>query len=212
MKISKTLFTILTLLTLVSCGKDADQILEQINDQIRIEDEIVTPVELIVNGSFEEGHGLGNNKWNVFSELPGWKADLAAIDAPIEIQNGDNIGGMPASDGTAKLELDSHNKNGFTRSDAHVYQEVQTTSGAKYKLKVDYSPRVNNCNNSCVVEVYWDETLVATLDDPVKGWKSYEFELDGTGETSRLEFRAYEDNNTTGGYIDNVSMKIIVGL
>ena len=48
---------------------------------------------LITNGSFEEGHGLGNKGWNVYASIPGWTAITEISDAPIEIQNG-NIGGL----------------------------------------------------------------------------------------------------------------------
>ena len=72
--------------------------------------------ERLINGSFEDGHSLGNNQWNTFAVLPGWIAEESA-DAPIEIQNGDSIGGIAASHGSAKLELDSHhNRNGFSQS------------------------------------------------------------------------------------------------
>lgn len=163
--------------------------------------------ELIVNGSFEEGHDLGNNSWSVFDELPGWKADLEMADAPIEVQNGLNIGGISPSNGTAKIELDSHNKNGYSESDAVVYQMVDgTVDGQPYLLRFDYSPRVNNHGTSSVVEVYWDGNLIEELDAQEVNWQEYAFEVIGTGEPTRLEFRAIIDNDTLGGYIDNVSL------
>jgi len=165
--------------------------------------------ELLINGSFEDGHNLGNNKWGVFLDLPGWSAEIDIVDAPIEIQNGNNIGGIAASDGTSKMELDSHNKNGYTESDALVSQILTTTEDKVYSVKFDYSARVNNNAGTNRVEVYWNNNRIASLNSSNVGWETYTLNVVGIDLESKLSFRAVGDNDTLGGYIDNVSVQEI---
>ncbi len=182
---------------------------------VTIEDDapvLVDPCEhgnLIVNGSFEEGHGLGNRNWNTYGEgrIPGWNPDLEASNAPIEIQNG-RLGGIRAQDGTAKLELDSHARGPFTESNAHVYQDVDTNPGETYELSFHYAPRPRDGGSgSSDAEVWWNGEKVATLTDETRGWREITLNVKGgDGDTSRLEFRAVGKENTLGGYIDNVSL------
>lgn len=164
---------------------------------------------LIVNGSFEEGHGLGNRNWNTYGEgrIPGWNPDLEASNAPIEIQNG-RLGGIRAQDGTAKLELDSHARGPFTESNAHVYQDVDTNPGETYELSFHYAPRPRDGGSgSSDAEVWWNGEKVATLTDETRGWREITLNVKGgDGDTTRLEFRAVGKENTLGGYIDNVSL------
>lgn len=163
--------------------------------------------ELLLNGSFEEGHDLGNNKWGVFDAIFGWYADLSIVNAPIEIQNGQRIGSIAPSHGDAKLELDSHKKSGYTANDAVVVQDVSTDEGVIYNLSFDYSVRISNNIHTNVVEVYWNGSKIAHLNNNKKGWESFNISVVGVDGFSRLEFRAKEDNNSYGGYIDNVSLK-----
>ncbi len=167
---------------------------------------VCSEVEILVNGSFELGHDLGNNKWGVFKTLEGWYAQTYDVDAPIEIQNGQNIGGLSPSDGDAKLELDSHNKSGFTASDAFVTQDVPTERGIIYSLSFDYAPRVNNNVETNRVEVYFNNQLVANINGIKREWKTYRINVVGMGDNDKLSFRAIADNDTLGGYIDNVSL------
>ncbi|TQV70862.1 DUF5801 repeats-in-toxin domain-containing protein [Denitrobaculum tricleocarpae] len=164
---------------------------------------------LIVNGSFEEGHGLGSRNWNTYGEgrIPGWNPDLDASNAPIEIQNG-NLGGIRAQDGTAKLELDSHARGSFSDSNAHVYQDVNTKPGETYELSFQYAPRPRDGGSgSSDAEVWWNGEKVATLTDETSGWREITLNVKGgEADITRLEFRAVGKENTLGGYIDNVSL------
>ncbi|WP_282606529.1 DUF5801 repeats-in-toxin domain-containing protein [Pelagibius sp. Alg239-R121] len=164
---------------------------------------------LIVNGSFEEGHGLGSRNWNTYGEgrIPGWNPDLEASNAPIEIQNG-RLGGIRAQHGTAKLELDSHARGPFSESNAHIYQDVDTNPGETYELTFHYAPRPRDGGSgSSDAEVWWNGEKVATLTDDTRGWQEINLNVKGgDGDTSRLEFRAVGKENTLGGYIDNISL------
>jgi hypothetical protein len=165
--------------------------------------------ELLVNGSFEEGHNLGNNKWGVFAAIDGWEADLEKRDAPIEVQNGQNIGGMAPSHGDAKIELDSHAKDGYTRSNARVVQYVSTQAGKSYLLQFDYSARTENNKKTNKVKVFWNGKKVKRVTSKTKGWKTIQLVVSGSDELSKLEFRGAGTEDSYGGYIDNVSLKEI---
>ena len=127
----------------------------------------------------------------------------------IEIQNGDNIGGLRASHGKAKLELDSHPKNGFKASDAIVYQVIPTLHNQMYRLRFDYSPRVKNDVSTNIVEVYWNGSKIAHLNNIKVGWQRFELNVLGNDIEGQLEFRALLDKDTLGGYIDNISLKAV---
>ncbi len=163
--------------------------------------------DLIVNGSFEEGHDLGNNQWGVFDQVGAWYADLTSSDAGIEIQTGQTIGGLAPSDGNSKLEFDAHNKNGFSASDVEVYQTLDTDAAEDYILSFDYSPRVQGNESTNAADVYWDGNLIASLNSEVKGWQTYTLVVRGAGAGTRLSFKGFVDGDTLGGYLDNVKVK-----
>ncbi|MEH6402181.1 MAG: Ig-like domain-containing protein, partial [Sneathiella sp.] len=169
----------------------------------------------VINGSFED-QGDGSNvnvnhgSWATYDDLPGWKihtpdpsddpSDLGT-DAPIELQFG-GTGGISAQDGNAKMEMDSHNEGGYTSSNAHVYQDVPTVSGEALKVSFWYSPRTTSTTND--VNVFWNGALIAELSGTTPGWTEYTFDVVGTEDTTRLEFRGEPSEDTLGGYIDNV--------
>lgn len=170
------------------------------------DDPLVSQDNLVFNGSFEEGHGLGDNTWGLYKDLPGWYADLQVVDAPIEVQTG-QTGGLLPSDGNAKIELDSHDKDGFTRSDARVYQLIDTEVGAQYEVSLDYSPRTKNNEHSNFVWVLIDGKEMKKLRSKTIGWITTKFIFRATNNETRLEFRAKRDRDTLGGFIDNVILK-----
>ena len=164
----------------------------------------------VVNGSFEEGHSLSNNSWGVFDSVGAWHADTTYIDAGIEIQRGQTIGGLAPSEGESKMEFDAHERNGFTASDVAVYQEIDTESESDYILTFDYSPRVRGNATTNGAEVFVDGQLVATLNAEVIGWQSYSIKVAGAGAATKIMFKGYVDDNSMGGYLDNVKLKKIV--
>lgn len=207
MKLMK-LITILSLITiLASCGSRDQIALEAQKVADQYQDENIAAPELkenlVINGSFEEGHGLGDKEWGVFSEITGWKADHESIDAPMEIQVG-NIGGLVPSNKQAKLELDSHDKDGFTQSDAHIYQDINLDTDEYYVVEFDYAPRIETGTQSSDVEVYLGGILLEVLHGDKKEWNHYRYLIQASSDVMRLEFRAIIDNDTVGGYIDDV--------
>src|SRR5438093_896075 len=72
--------------------------------------------------------GLVNGSWAVFAHLPGWTTSSGP---GIEVQN--NVAGG-AFEGAQFVELDSH-------AASSMFQDVRTTPGSDYELRVAYSPR-----------------------------------------------------------------------
>lgn len=199
--------------TVASIGNNGLQLTESsrlVNvTQLKITGPVDPELDQIVNGSFELGHGINGRGWDVFSSLPGWNADLAASDAPIEIQREIVIA---SSDGSAHLELDSHDFRGYSESNAHVYQDVDTEEGQAYRLAFDYSPRVNGNADTNTVEVFWEGKKIGEFSGDSKGWQTKELlVIAKSADLSRLEFRGSGTEDTYGALIDNVRLETVGG-
>ncbi|TKW77421.1 MAG: hypothetical protein DI543_15815, partial [Bradyrhizobium icense] len=183
---------------------------------------------LIVNGSFEQGHDdLGNNQWSVYHTIPGWtSADIGTQgphgDIPFEIQTG-NVGGVPAQDGNALVELDSDPTGGNLSGGDHfndsnplglnatIQQQVAgTTAGEAYELTFYYSPRPNAGNpDSSSMDVLWNGQVVKHIDSTgmTPGvWQQITVSVIGTGPGDTLGFAGAGQANQLGALIDNVSL------
>jgi hypothetical protein len=170
----------------------------------------------IINYSFEEGHDIRNGRWEVFAGLAdgdgnGWFADLGEVNAPIEIQCGV---ATEASDGRCVLELDSHPRGSFDRSNSHIYQDIDTEQGQAYRLAFDYSGRergsASSYTDSNQVDVYWEGELIASLNKYEEAWETITTHvIANSPDISRLEFRGRGQENTYGGLIDNVRLEVI---
>jgi hypothetical protein len=204
----KTILMLLVLMLFTSCGTEEEirEVVRVATDELNKQLDFDPRADLIINGSFEEDLGLGENRWGLYNEIPGWKADLENQNAPIEVQYGIRIGGIAPSHGRAKLELDSDTKDGHDANDAHVYQDIQTDGARTYLLSFDYAPRTAG---SSPFEVYWDGELIAEVNEDILQWYTMEIEVDGTDSETRLEFRALSDGDSLGAYLDNISLKAI---
>ncbi|WP_085899735.1 DUF5801 repeats-in-toxin domain-containing protein [Kiloniella majae] len=160
---------------------------------------------LIQNGSFENGHGLGNGRWGTFDSIEGWtKGDGSKF----EVQNSSGkLGGLEAEDGTAKVELDGHGSN----PNATVQQVVAgTKEGQDYTLTFSYSPRPGDgAADSSSMNVFWNGVQVKEIDSTglANGWRTITVVVKGTGAADTvLAFKGAGTANTFGAYIDNVSL------
>jgi len=159
---------------------------------------------LIVNGSFEADNVVDHNgKWEVFSNgITGWQTDIGT---GIEIQVG-NTGGIGATDGNQKVELDSHNA---ADTNSNMYQDVPVHDcGQLFLLEFDYSAREHGDTlASSPIEVYWNGQLIDTVSAASAGWETYSYEVYAEGsDTARLEFRAAGTDDSYGGLLDDVKL------
>ncbi len=152
-------------------------------------------VNLLVNGSFEEGVANGDSKFT--QTVRGWQTN-----SEFEVW-GTGKGGVVAADGSNFLELDSQ-----TLVDG-VFQDVQTQPNVSYTLTFEAQQRPQASGAASVndtVEVYWRGELVAKV-QPGADWSTFTVTVTGSGGVDRLEFREPQGENTTvGPLIDNVKL------
>ena len=160
---------------------------------------------VITNGSFESSVGLNNGQWGVFNSIDGW---YTSDGSGIEIQRNTVT---TAQDGSQYVELDSHNGS----SNSSMSQDLfGLTVGQTYQLDFWYKARTGATNDNGI-NVSWGES-------PDLSPFTYAFNVDGiapmpwtlvtgfltaTAAEMTLTFSATGNENTLGGFIDNVSLK-----
>ena len=160
---------------------------------------------LITNGSFESDEGLSGKQWGVFNSINGW---YTSDGSGIEIQRNTVTS---AQDGNQYVELDSHNGS----SNSSMSQDLfGLTVGETYQLDFWYKARTTSTNDNGI-NVSWGES-------PDLSPFTYAFNVDGiapmpwtlvtgfltaTAADMTLTFSATGNENTLGGFIDNVSLK-----
>ncbi len=179
-------------------------------DEVYLENHNDYGANLVQNFSFEKCHGLTGKSWNVYESLCGWEVNRSLSDAPIEIQNGGVT--TDAYHGQAYLELDSHPKNGFTQSNADVFQLLDTKQGKVYRLTYFYQARVVGHESTNNVEVKWEGETVVTNNDVQRGWQQTVIyvrgnNVDANGGFSKLGFIGTGEEDTLGGFIDLVTVQ-----
>ena len=216
-------------LTYTVTDKDADAVTGTLSVNIDDDMPILAPStanNLIVNGSFEQGHDdLGNGQFSIYHTLPGWStADIGVAgphgDVPFEIQVG-APGGVPAEDGNALVELDSDPTSGnlsggdHFNDSGHTNATIQqviagTQAGQGYELTFWYAARPNEGDpDSGSMDVLWNGTVVKSIDStgmPPGVWQQITVFVDGTGPNDVLAFRGIGQENTLGALLDNVSL------
>jgi IPT/TIG domain-containing protein len=154
--------------------------------------------ELIVNGSFETPLVSSGNV-GYFASIPGWTAESGRV---LEIQH--NCCGA-AYAGSQLVELDSNSMVVTTA----MYQDVPTTAGRHYTLRLAYSPRPNVADNR--IEVWWDGARIATLTRSGVGrtttsWAIQTYDLVASQATTRVRLADVSVPDGVGGYVDAVSV------
>lgn len=153
---------------------------------------------LIINGGFEEP-GLGSGQFHVYQNILGWKAINGS---GIEVQN--NAAGAPHG-GAQHVELDSHNNSTMEQ------KVIGALANELYTLTFYYSARPGVAAVSNGINVYWDGVqLGGTISEPpttTTFWTKYTFQVYGTANYwTSLIFKAVGNDDTYGGYIDDVSL------
>ncbi len=178
----------------------------EIEDDLRGEEDEMEKLfceNILVNGSFEEGHSLSGNSWNTFAEVDGWYADSRYSDAAIEIQCG-NAGPL-ATHESCNLELDAHHgKNGFSESDAGVNQVINLKKGKSYSLSFDIFARSSKASSN-EMSILVNNEEVFSFKSSDKSWvrKSITFVANRSGRQI-LSLRGNKDTDTIGANLDNI--------
>lgn len=174
---------------------------------------------LLTNGSFEtpdidDVNNNGGSSWEVFSSIDGWSTQSGS---GIEIQKSGTV--VNAYDGDQYVELDSHNFSDRSQATNSfmVQQLLGLSTGAQYELSFWYQPRTNQLNDNGI-DVYWSGLTsdfgdsVLTADGQSRsfgGWNNFTTTLVATAEEMYLGFQAFGNDNTLGGFLDDVSLTAV---
>lgn len=149
-----------------------------------------TTVNLINNGSFESLNNGSPTGWCGLGDV-------------IEVGTAGSYG-VTGATGTNVVELDA---NRTCSTGTGLYQDVRTTVGQSYQLSVDVAARACTSLATNTVEVWWNNTRIATINPSSTELKTYTFTVTGTGGNDRLSFREQDcDDDGVGGIIDNVKL------
>ena len=165
----------------------------------------IVNTNLVQNWSFEDNE-VQPNRWDVFENISGWET----IEGPgIEVQELNDDFGLGA-DGTAWVELDSHDNS-------RMRQDISTKLETSYQLSFAYSPRPNlESTNSNGIEVYWNGDLLDLIrakGSEKNNWKTYTYTVAASDlDLTALEFLAVGKSDSTGGFIDSISVQEIINL
>lgn len=165
---------------------------------------VLTPVagdaNLVANGSFE-ADAIDAGTWSI-APLTGW----TGTDGANELWNA--LAGQPAAaDGAQYVELDSD-----ARLDA-LAQTVTTVAGQAYTLSLAYASRAETAaagDTTDAFEVWWNGSLVATVDPESTAWATFTAEVTATG-ADVLELREAGANDGYGALVDDVSLVSVSG-
>ncbi len=149
---------------------------------------------LIVNGGFSDlggqslSRGSSSLRWNYFSSIPGWQ-------------------------GINHLEIQRRNGEQFAELNAHprqnrsfeLHQSFATTIGGHYQLEF-YAKKRQGRDGNFFVSV--GDLVLEEIDSHLRNqWTRYSFSFTATDSQSTLGFLSGQrGNDTTGHYIDNVSV------
>jgi hypothetical protein len=166
---------------------------------------VYAPLNLIVNGSFEEPT-QSSGSWGFHTSMSGWtvKPDADADRGGVEVRN-NTVG--EAQDGSNFIELDAY-------GNSWISQTVDTIENSLYQLTFWYSPRENVAADTNGIEVFWNDTSLGTLTGSGVGntgnvWATHTFTVSGAGSTTALKFAAVGTSDSYGGGLDNVSLTAV---
>ena len=168
------------------------------------------PINLIVNGSFENVTGLATDPFGFvgIGSIPGWTT--ADPNARIEVYNVNPEASQPASDGRNALDREGSPGN------IRIGQNIQNlVAGESYQLNFDVTDSESltavDGPNENVVDVFFGGELIATIDPSNVGESEFETIsltlVAGSGNGSdRLEFQGRGPEDNIGVGLDNVQL------
>jgi hypothetical protein len=160
--------------------------------------------ELVTNGGFEDHGDLNRSTWGTFETISGW----TATEGNIEIQEGSHGGTPDVASDQGFLEVDSH---GGKDTNSTVETSVTVEEAGLHKLTFDYSPRGENgadAAETSQVNVLVNGKIVDTISSETIGFEKQEYTLSLPAGENTIAFQAVGSDDSYGGLIDNVSLKL----
>ena len=163
---------------------------------------LAAPVDLIVNGSFEDNL-MANGNWDVYygtTALAGWSAGANGV----ELRN--NIAGTALA-GVNYVELDTYNNSSIS-------QTVSTVAGQWYALSFNYSNRADTAvDTNGLSWSFGSAAGTAPALPAVTGdhsWATFNTLVQATSSSTVLNFAALGNSDGLGTSLDKVSLTTAV--
>lgn len=165
-----------------------------------LEERRLLAVDLITNGSFEEGPAVGQYKRldpapnPTFDDMPGWavvNSDLAWLDAA-------NPWNITAQDGANNLDLTGWDAQPY----GGVQQSINTTAGETYELSFYF----NSWTDGSVIKATADGTAVDFAYGGGGAWELHTMEFTASSSSTEIVLSAPTQSNTSYIGLDNVSV------
>jgi hypothetical protein len=176
---------------------------------------------LVANGDFETPVVTNPAQWDIYpSGTPGlgwtveWTEAFPGAPAVANLELHRGVAGWLSYSGEQHTELDSDwdGPGGAINGEpatVRIYQDLPTCPGGLYQLQYAWSPRPQHLENG--MEVWWDGQKIATHSASGVGnantdWTLETFQLNATGDTTRLAFVALGPAHAQGMFLDDVSV------
>ncbi len=184
---------------------------------------------LVTNGGFETPEVNTAQNWNIFDSVAGgwtieWRSDIPGSfgpqtrPTPAHLELHEGVLGA-AFEGDQYTELDSDwggPTDGGNNEPAStvIYQDLTTVPGATYKLTYAFAARPSTVAAENNLEVRWGGVVESTSGptaDPNAGitWAVVETTVVATTTTTRLQFTDLGTANSSGTFLDGVSVEQI---
>lgn len=216
---------LLVKVTVTDGDGDTDTATVDIGSKVEFEDDgpkvlSVTPYsgtgpELITNGSFEQGHGLGAGQWNIYDDVPGWTTGNGI---PFELQS-NGAGGQAPQEGSIVVELDGDKQGNLplpwqgegpdpVNTNATIQQQVVgTVAGQTYELTFYYAPRPGHEGSSGMTVSFGGNVVWTSPVNPAAGWQLVTLTVTAPVNDAILAFTGTGAQDEFGALLDNVSLK-----
>lgn len=165
-----------------------------------VQAQVAPNTNLILNGSFEESHGLDGitSASRLVPSVPGWTKG-GANDFEIQFKK---TGGYYPSQGDVKVVLNNI-------QNSSIVQTVQVETGKRYLLTFDYSSGTTNIDASSL-DVKINGEIISGLSSPNPSWKKQEVQFKAEASSIELSFEATGSGDSTGALVDNIRLYPIV--
>lgn len=90
---------------------------------------------------------------------------------------------------------------------SNLYTVIDSNKNTPVTISFDYSARAGYTKgNDSAILLIVDGKTIATINTQTVGFTHLDYTVNGTGQAMRIEFRAAESSNSTGGLLDNISI------
>lgn len=90
---------------------------------------------------------------------------------------------------------------------SNLYTVIDSNKNTPVTIAFDYSARAGYTHgNDSAILLIVDGKTIATINTQTVGFTRLNYRVDGTGQPMRIEFKAADSGNSTGGLLDNIAI------